>query len=106
MLINPYPMCRTRDEAMQVVEAARKGAGMIKDAELNKQVNDAGMPLCSVGIPPELIVFGESEDEGEMEGLNARGGPAKIHVQLSHVGNIKFNFFLLYVEKIAHETPT
>ena len=81
MLINPYPMCRTRDEAMQVVEAARKGAGMIKDAELNKQVNDAGMPLCSVGIPPGLIVFGESEDEGEMEGLNARGGPAKIHVR-------------------------
>jgi hypothetical protein len=106
MLIHPFPMCLTHDAAMEVVKAARKGDGMTKLTELNKQVNETGMPQCSFGIPPGPIVFGDSEDEGDMEGKNGTGGDAKIHVWLSHVGNIKFDFFLLYVEKVADETPT
>lgn len=95
-----FVVCENKSDLQAIVDAARKGDVEEKFRELNAKFDDKGYSVCGFEAP-QAIVFGDSEDVGEL--ITASG--ERSHGWISHVGNARIEFWLLWSEKVEKGDP-
>jgi hypothetical protein len=94
----PFIVCNTREEIMQVVNSVKTNKLEETMAAFSKQADANHEPACVYG-DIGAIVFGASEHVGLVV-----DSERAINVWVSHVGNRRGDFYLLWGE-IGKDTP-
>lgn len=94
----PIIACDTHDQVVEIVKAIEDGNLKEKLTELAAIKDDKGESAC-IYSPLPTVVFEDSEHIGRIEDHNGA-----IDAWISHVGNSKKEFYLLWGEEVE-ETP-